>query len=189
MEQVIAGVRAGHLEPHGDPRGSFTEVFASHWPTGVAPMQWSLVRSHAGALRGMHLHLRHDEYLTVVSGTLWVGLHDLRPGSSTEGASQLVRLSGDDPTYLAWPRGLVHGWIAESDATHLQAVSEPYVDYASDDNRGCRWDDVDLALDWPVRPRITSERSEGFGTLSELRAFVAGNGGRIGPSGLQPSAH
>ena len=187
MEQAIAGVRAGLLEPHEDHRGSFTEVFASHWSTGVAPTQWSLVRSHAGALRGMHLHLRHDEYLTVVSGTLWVGLHDLRPGSSTLGLSQLVRLSGDAPSYLAWPRGLVHGWIAESDVTHLQAVSESYVDYATDDNRGCQWDDPELDLDWPVQPRTTSDRSDHFGTLSDLRSFVAEHGGPIATSDLEAS--
>lgn len=188
MEQVIAGVRAGELEPHEDRRGSFTEVFASHWSTGVTPTQWSLVRSHAGALRGMHLHLRHDEYLTVISGTLWVGLHDLRPSSSTLGVSQLVRLSGDAPSYLAWPSGLVHGWIAESDVTHLQAVSESYVDYAADDNQGCRWDDPELALDWPVTPRTTSGRSDGFGTLSDLRAVVAAHVERSATSGLSASA-
>lgn len=184
MEHVIAGVRSGALEPHEDPRGSFTEVFASQWPTGVIPTQWSIVRSHAGALRGMHLHLRHDEYLTVISGTLWVGLHDLRPGSATVGASQLIRLSGDAPSYLAWPRGLVHGWVAESDVTHLQAVSESYVDYATDDNLGCRWDDHELALDWPVTPRTISDRSEGFGTLSDLRAFVERHEGRTATSDL-----
>ncbi|MGN6695564.1 MAG: dTDP-4-dehydrorhamnose 3,5-epimerase family protein [Aquihabitans sp.] len=187
MEHIIAGVRTGPLEPHEDHRGSFTEVFAAQWPTGVSPMQWSMVRSHAGALRGMHLHLRHDEYLTVISGSLWVGLHDLRPGSTTLGASQLIRLSGDAPTYLAWPRGLVHGWVAESDVTHLQAVSESYADYSADDNQGCRWDDPELGLDWPVPPRIISDRSEGFGTLSDLRAAVARHEAPIATSDLEAS--
>lgn len=187
MEQVIDGVRHQRLEVHVDHRGSFTEVFAGHWPTGIAPTQWSVVRSHEGALRGMHVHLRHDEYLTVLSGTLWVGLHDLRPGSRTVGASQLIRLSGDAPSYLSWPRGLVHGWIAESAVLHLQAVSESYVDYAEDDNWGCRWDDPDLGIDWPVAPRTISDRSQGFGSLSDLRAAVEASAGRIaGPGDEAP---
>jgi dTDP-4-dehydrorhamnose 3,5-epimerase len=114
-----------------------------------------------------------------------VGLHDLRPGSRTVGVSQLIRLSDDAPSYLSWPRGLVHGWIAESAVTHLQAVSESYVDYAEDDNWGCHWDDPDLALDWPVPPRTTSERSQRFGTLSDLRAVVEATEERIATSGVE----
>ena len=178
MGAELAGVHLGRLDPHEDDRGTFTEVFATHWGTGVDPTQWSLVRSHAGVLRGMHLHLRHDELLTVTSGVLWVGLHDLRPESPTAGRSQLLRLAGEEPTTLAFPRGLVHGWIAETAVTHLQAVSESYVDYAATDNLGCRWDDPDLGLDWPVAPRTTSRRSAGFGSLSDLRAVVAASAGR-----------
>lgn len=177
MGAAIAGVRVDRLDPHDDERGTFMEIFASHWGNGVDPTQWSLVRSHAGVLRGMHLHLRHDELLTVTSGVLWVGLYDLRGDSVTAGTSQLIRLSGDEPATLAFPRGLVHGWLAQTPVTHLQAVSESYVDYASDDNLGCRWDDPHLALDWPITPRITSPRSDGFGSLNDLRAVVAANGG------------
>lgn len=173
MGNAIHGVRTGRLQPHHDARGSFTEVFAEHWGTGVAPTQWSVVRSHRGVLRGMHLHRRHDELLSVLSGALWVGLHDLRPSSPTLGASQLIRLDAEEPSYLAFPRGLVHGWVAEAPTTHLQAVSESYEDYGADDNLGCRWDDPELGLAWPVAPEITSDRSEGFGSLSDLRAAVA----------------
>ncbi len=176
MGNAIHGVRTGRLQEHTDARGSFTEVFADHWGTGVAPTQWSVVRSRRGVLRGMHLHVRHDELLSVISGVLWVGLYDLRPASPTCGASELIRLDADEPTYLAFPRGLVHGWIAETATTHLQAVSESYADYCADDNLGCRWDDPELGLVWPTVPEITSERSQGFGSLSDLRAAVAAIG-------------
>jgi dTDP-4-dehydrorhamnose 3,5-epimerase len=170
-----------------DPRGSFTEIHATHWGTGVEPTQWSLVRSEPGALRGMHLHTRHGEYLSVVSGLLWVGLHDLRPDSPTYGDGQLVRLSGDEPCGLTIPSQVVHGWIAERPTAHLQAVSESYATYGGDDNHGCRWDDPDLGFTWPMSPTLISERSAAFGTLSELRTIVealglrAATAGRVGP--------
>lgn len=184
----IDGVQVGALRPHADERGSFTEVYASHWGTEVDPTQWSVVRSEPGALRGMHLHRRHDEYLTVVDGILWVGLHDLRPGSLTEGAAMLIRLDGATPQYLAFPRGLVHGWIAETPVLHLQAVSESYVSYGADDNGGCRWDDPELGVDWPIRPTSISERSAAFGSLSDLRAAVAGPAGRPATAALDAAA-
>ena len=167
---LIEGVVHVALDAHVDARGSFTEVFASHWNTGIEPAQWSVVRSEAGALRGMHLHRRHHELVSVVSGVLWVGLHDLRPDSPTSGRGQLIRLSGDEPSRLSFPSGIVHGWIAETPAMHLQAVSEPFATYADDDNLGCRWDDRDLGFTWPLTPTLVSPRSAAFGSLRSLRA-------------------
>ena len=60
----IDGVRLLPLHPHHDERGTFTEVFAAHWGAGIDPAQWSVVHSAPGVLRGMHLHLRHDELVT-----------------------------------------------------------------------------------------------------------------------------
>lgn len=166
----IEGVALVALDAHVDARGSFTEVFADHRDTDLAPVQWSIVRSEPGALRGMHLHHRHDELVSVVAGVLWVGLHDLRPDSPTLGRGQLLRLSGDLPTRLSFPSGVVHGWIAETHVTHLQAVSESYASYADDDNDGCRWDDPELGFAWPLAPTLISPRSAGFGSLRSLRA-------------------
>jgi len=92
---VIAGARLRPLDVKRDARGSFTEIFYSSWDTGIAPAQWSLVRSAPGVLRGMHLHRRHDEYYLVVAGRASVGLKDLRPGSPTHGVSSLYELDGE----------------------------------------------------------------------------------------------
>ena len=60
-------------------------------------MQWNAVWSEAGVLRGVHVHIRHDDYLTVPVGRASVGLRDLRRGSPTEGLSALVELSARAP--------------------------------------------------------------------------------------------
>ena len=85
------------LEAHADERGVFTELYRLEWETGVAPIQWNAVRSEAGVLRGVHVHIKHDDYLTLPYGRAVVGLRDLRQGSPTEGLSALVELRGDDP--------------------------------------------------------------------------------------------
>jgi dTDP-4-dehydrorhamnose 3,5-epimerase len=53
---------------------------------------------------------------------------------------------------------------------HIYAVTH-YFDPA--DELGCRWDDPDLAIPWPERPRLVSERDEAAGTYAELCAVVS----------------
>ena len=156
------------LDPHVDERGAFTEVFADHWRSGIAPVQWSVVQSVAGSLRGMHLHRRHAELLTVVRGRLSIGLYDARPGSATEGRWGRYELSAEAPTSISFPAGFVHGWLAHQATTHLQAVSEAYADYAEDDNLGCHWADPDLGIEWPFEPTVVAPRAAAFPSLTDL---------------------
>jgi dTDP-4-dehydrorhamnose 3,5-epimerase len=169
---AIEGVRLVRLDVHGDERGSFTELFALHWDTGIVPEQWNLVRSERGVLRGMHLHQRHDELFCLVDGHATVGVHDLRPDSSTAGDSALYDLHGDDLAFLSFPRGMVHGWLFHEPSVHLGAVSEPYATYGVDDNQGCQWSDPELGLPWPFEPWILSERAASFPPLRVLRERV-----------------
>jgi dTDP-4-dehydrorhamnose 3,5-epimerase len=169
---AVDGVRLGLLQPALDERGVFTEMFAEHWDCGVDAVQWSIVQSRAGVLRGMHLHARHDEYLAIVSGRMFVGLHDLRPASPTFRVSCLYHLTAADPAYISWPRGLLHGWLYPEATVHLQGTSEAYATYGVDDNEGCHWSDPDLGIDWPFAPSVVSARAESFGSVDALLARV-----------------
>ena len=73
------GVALRPLTMSRDSRGSFTELFRDEWETGLSPVQWNAVSSEPGTLRGVHLHTRHDDYLTTLKGRASVGLRDLRP--------------------------------------------------------------------------------------------------------------
>ncbi|MGH7819953.1 MAG: dTDP-4-dehydrorhamnose 3,5-epimerase family protein, partial [Candidatus Binatia bacterium] len=99
----LHGVERRRLETHPDARGTFTEMFRESWDCGVRPVQWSLARSRAGVLRGVHVHLVHDDYLVIVDGRAAIGLRDLRRGSPTEGRAALVELSADDLAALVIP--------------------------------------------------------------------------------------
>lgn len=161
----IAGVRLQSFKTHEDDRGAFTEVYRREWPTGLEPVQWNLVRSEARVLRGVHVHLRHSDYLTLASGRAVVGLRDLRPGSPTEGEAGLVEMTGDRMEGLTIPVGVAHGFLFLEPSTHVYAVSH-YWDPA--DELGCHWADPALQLDWPIASPRLSPRDRSLGPLSDL---------------------
>jgi dTDP-4-dehydrorhamnose 3,5-epimerase len=167
---MLHGVRLLPLVPHRDQRGSFTEIFQNDWGLEISPVQWSFVSSKAGVLRGMYLHLRHDEIIIVVRGRASVGLYDLRPDSPTRDQSALFELCEEEPAVLSFNRGIVHGWYFHESSLHLQAVSESYQEYQDDDNLGCHWADPDLGIPWPQRSCILSERSVNLSSLATLKA-------------------
>ena len=94
--QLPTGVVLTGLSMHPDERGVFTEVFRKQWETGADPVQWNVVSSGEGVLRGVHVHPKHDDYLLILSGRATVGLQDLRRGIDTYGLAATVELSGDE---------------------------------------------------------------------------------------------
>lgn len=164
-----AGVRLHELVPHRDERGVFTELFRDSWHLEVEPVQWNLVRSEANVLRGVHVHHRHEDYLSVAAGSATVGLYDLRAGSATEGLGTVLELSADSPAALVIPPGVAHGFYLPEPALHVYGVSH---DWDTGDELGCRWDDPELGIAWPCGSPLISVRDAALGTVSELRAAV-----------------
>jgi dTDP-4-dehydrorhamnose 3,5-epimerase len=147
------GLLVRDLEPHRDDRGSFTELHRLEWDTEIAPVQWNAVRSSPGVLRGVHVHVRHDDYLTVFAGRATIGLRDLRPDSPTSGLATTVELDGEHPQAITIPHGVAHGFYFRVASVHIYAVSE-YWD--PEDELGCRWDDPALEIAWgPEAPHLS----------------------------------
>jgi len=163
--QLPQGVVVTELAMHPDSRGVFTEVFRVEWDTGVSPVQWNVVRSEAGVMRGVHVHPTHDDYLLIVSGQATVGLRDLRRGSDTHGTVATVDLSSDDLRAISIPHGVAHGFLFHTPSMHIYAVSH-YWDNA--DELACFWGDEDLEIEWPFHPKLVSERDAATPPLAQL---------------------
>ena len=168
------------LRPHADDRGVFLELFRSDWGLAVAPVQWNAVRSEPGVLRGVHVHVRHGDYLTVPLGRATVGLVDLRPESPTWGARTSLELCGDEPAGLVIPPGVAHGFCFTEPTIHVYAVTHVFDPV---DELGCRYDDPALGLDWPVANPLLSERDAAAPSVSVLVAQLATRSGAPAPTG------
>lgn len=152
------------LATHGDGRGDLTEVFRAEWFDGVTPLQWNVLRSNPGTLRGVHCHVVHADVLTVVEGELILGLVDLRESSATYLACELHRL---EPFSVAVtiPPGVGHGFYFEVPTVAVYGVTSYW---NLEDELGCRWDDPELAIGFPCTEPVLSERDQRAGTLAQL---------------------
>jgi dTDP-4-dehydrorhamnose 3,5-epimerase len=164
------GVSLRPLQEHSDGPVRTTQIFARAWPLEVVPVQWNLVNSAANTLRGVHVHLTHWDYLFVVSGEMLLGLHDMRPDSPTRRTSAQRRLTGESPCGIAIPPGVAHGFCFASKATYFYAVSHYW---NPSDELGCRWNDPELGLSWPVSGPLLSPRDAAASDYGALERAVA----------------
>ena len=153
----IKGVETIDLAPHTDVRGTFMEVYRDEWVDDTQPIQWNVVHSSANTLRGVHVHVDHHDYLTVLSGLMLLGLHDIRPESPTYGRSSTIELSTEPSRAILIPPGVCHGFYYLQPSIHLYAVSH-YFNPA--DELGCRFDCPELNLDWPATSPLLSQRDQ-----------------------------
>lgn len=167
----IPGVQVRRLHPRKDERGTLTEVFRNEWHPGSLPLQWNHVKSRPNVLRGVHVHVRHTDHLLVLTGTMLLGLIDLREGTDHFRQSTVIELTGAEPTMVSIPTGVAHGFYFPEAANMLYSVTH-YWDPVTDE-LGCRWDDPGLGLDWPVSAPVLSPRDQAAtsldGLLEELR--------------------
>src|SRR5262249_9209668 len=113
------GVFLRRLVAHLDERGRVGEIFRDEWPTGIAPVQWAVAVSAAGVMRGVHVHIRHDDYFVLLQGRLALGLRDLRRGAPRGACPALLELRGEEPVAVVVPHGVAHGFLFLEPSTYV----------------------------------------------------------------------
>lgn len=144
------------IEPRvfGDDRGFFLETWnAETFTANGLPMtfvQDNHSRSARGVLRGIHYQLKSPQgkLVRVVSGAVWDVAVDLRRSSPTFLQWVGYELSATNKRMLWIPEGFGHGFVTLSDNTDfLYKCTAPY---APAWDRGIRWDDPAIGIDWPI---------------------------------------
>ena len=155
------------VEPRvlGDARGYFMEAwkqqeFEEHIGK-VSFIQDNESMSTRGVLRGLHYQKgewSQAKLVRVIKGTVVDVAVDIRRSSPTFGRHFMAELSGENKRQLFIPRGFAHGFLVLSD----EAIFAYKVDnvYAPQAEAGIRWDDPQLAIDWPIgnMELLTSEK-------------------------------
>ena len=162
------------IEPQlfGDERGYFMETY-SEKDFREAGLDYSFVQdnqssSRRGVLRGLHFQKTHPQakLVRVLRGEVFDVAVDLRSGSPTYGKWVGVLLSGENKKQLMIPRGFAHGFVVVSDTAEFAYKCDDF--YHPEDEGGIRFDDPDVAIDWPDVGELTlSEKDQYHPTLKE----------------------
>jgi dTDP-4-dehydrorhamnose 3,5-epimerase len=173
----IAGLYELVGQPFSDHRGAFLNAFriqesdfAEAW--GVRPIaQVNLSRTEVvGAIRGLHLQAPpHNEAKLVrcLHGRVWDVAVDLRPASASYGLWHAVELSPTAGNALLVPEGCAHGFqVLEPGSELLYLHSGSWVPEAE---TGVRFDDPDMAIQWPLSAHGLSERDLGLPLLESMK--------------------
>lgn len=171
----VAGVEGALLfvpTPHTDERGFFSRTFdaAAVRAAGLDPcafVQDSVSRSARGVVRGLHLRAGAGEAKLVRCsyGRIYDVIVDLRPDSPTYRAWAAVQLSDADQTTLYVPAGCAHGFQALTEPADVSYRIDREHDPAEDVT--FRFDDPELAIDWPLPVTSMSPRDLNAPTLAE----------------------
>jgi dTDP-4-dehydrorhamnose 3,5-epimerase len=162
----IEGTRVLRPTLNADERGSVLELCRAVWLEPVELVQWNVVTSVPGTIRGLHWHNRHHDFISPVHGRVLVALADLRAGSPTEHVTTLLDLSADEPAAVLVPPGVAHGLQSPGHSVVMYAVSR-YWDPA--DEFGVRFDDPTIGIPWLDTPgaHVTSARDRDLPRLRD----------------------
>lgn len=168
------------IEPRvfNDARGYFFEAwkqeeFNEHVGE-VDFIQDNESKSSFGVLRGLHYQkgdLSQAKLVRVIKGKVMDVAVDIRKSSPTFGKHVMVELSEDNKRQFFIPRGFAHGFLVLSEeAVFTYKVDNPYAPQAE---AGIRWNDPELAIEWPIDPVqvLTSEKDLKQPLLKDAEVF------------------
>ena len=163
IDTTLPGVRLIEPQVFKDARGSFQESFSARRYRAEAGIrldfvQDNLSRSSRGVLRGLHFQRNRPQgkLIQVLEGTIYDVTVDIDARSATFGQHVALELSADDHRQLWIPPGYAHGFCVLSDTALFQYKCTDYYDPA--DEAGIAWDCPDLAILWPIRTPILSDK-------------------------------
>jgi dTDP-4-dehydrorhamnose 3,5-epimerase len=164
----------------GDGRGYFMEsfrkdLFARHIG-GIDFIQDNESKSSYGVLRGLHYQLppcAQAKLVRVVTGRILDVAVDIRKDSPTYRQHASAELSEENNHQLFIPKGFAHGFVVLS----AEAIVSYKVDalYAPEHERGVRFDDGTLRIDWKLEPAslVLSAKDNSLPLLQDAEVFGA----------------
>lgn len=140
----------------GDDRGYFSETY-SRPAMAAQGLDLEFVQDNQSlsasrwTVRGLHFQappFAQAKLVRVLRGRILDVAVDIRRASPTYGRWVAEEISAERWNQILVPVGFAHGFCTlEPDTEVVYKVSAPY---APDCDRNLRWNDADLAIDWPA---------------------------------------
>ena len=179
-ELEIPDVKVVTLKPIKDERGYFlrnydVEIakrlgFHKNW------VQENISQSKTkGTLRGLHFQLpgfSETKLIRAITGSIFDVFVDIRKGSPTFGKWGSYILSSDNPQWIFLPKGIAHGMITLEDNMIMQYKVDCLFEKKADSQ--IKWNDPDLKINWPLEPKVISEKDNNAPSFTEFVSKIGG---------------
>jgi dTDP-4-dehydrorhamnose 3,5-epimerase len=162
-ETSLDDVRLVEPRVFGDERGAFFESWnRARWRDehGIdfEVVQSNVSTSTRGVLRGLHYQWPNPQgkLVGVLEGEVYDVAVDIRRGSPQFGRWTAAVLSAANRRMLWIPEGHAHGFLVLSERAVFQYLCTAAYSHA--DDAGLRWNDAELAIDWPAGAPLLSDK-------------------------------
>lgn len=190
IDTLIADVKLIRPVRHEDHRGFFSEVFSER-VLRAAGIEVAMVQDNhslsrrRGTVRGLHFQVpphAQAKLVRVVRGAILDVAVDLRDGSPSFGRHVAAVLDAGSGCQIFIPEGFAHGFCTLEPDTEIVYKVSAY--YAPSHDRGVRWNDPALGIDWPdfADEALMSARDRALPMLAASPPWFA-----IGSRGLPPA--
>ncbi len=178
----LEGAFIVELERRYDTRGSFARAFCAEEfdAQGLNAVVAQANLSHnqiRGTLRGLHYQVApatEEKLVRCIRGSVYDVIVDLRPESRTYLSHYCVELSVDNGCGLYVPAMCAHGCQALTDATELLYLMSGA--HSPEHERGIRYDDPALGIEWPLPVTMISDRDAALPLLDAAQPSRGGVG-------------
>jgi dTDP-4-dehydrorhamnose 3,5-epimerase len=162
------------LEPTAfmDNRGYFIETYQQqkYSKAGISKefLQDNQSYSVKNVLRGLHFQLRHPQakLVRVTHGAVFDVAVDIRRNSRTFGQWHGEILSAENKRQMYIPENFAHGFCVISDGAEFLYKCTDF--YVPGDEAGLLWSDPEIAIQWPIKQPILSQKDADLPGLSDI---------------------
>ena len=164
IDTKLPGVYIVEPQVFGDHRGYFmetysTKAFADIGITNEFVQDNPSFTAQKGTLRGIHFQnapMAQAKLVRVTRGAVLDVAVDLRKGSPTYRQWVGVELSAENKRMLFIPRGFGHGFVTLTDDVEFCYKVDNL--YSRECDRGIRFDDPEIGVDWGVIEPVLSQK-------------------------------
>lgn len=158
-------------ERRGDERGFFARFFCER-EFAAAGLETRFVQinnsfsASKGTLRGLHYQLppaAEVKLVRAVKGALFDVIVDLRAGSPTFGQWFGAEIDEDNRLMMYVPRGFAHAMLTLRDGAEALYLASAF--YSPAHERGLRYDDAAIGIQWPIAPVEISNKDRSWPDL------------------------
>ena len=156
---------------NSDKRGSLRETYNKKIFTNKKFVFEYYTTSKANVTRGFHFQTKFQQakYVNVLKGKIFDVCVDCRKKSKTFGKYFSIYLSEKENKSLLIPDGFAHGFSSLTDDVILHYKCSNY--RSANSEIGIMWNDKDLAIKWPNKKFIISDKDKKNISFKDLKKF------------------